>query len=492
MKTWGLVLASALLYLLAFPPVNAGLIVLVSLVPWLIALQNSTRRQVGWGGFVWGFIVVGFNMIWIPKLVTQWTGSSGLGWLPWIICAVIGGGYYAFMAHLMKRALTRNWSWSIPLLWVGFEILRSYMPGVAFPYFLAATPLWPYPYLIQAANVGTIYLVSAWVVAVNVLIFAWLVKLEYRPFRPVLAVTVILLTFSAMQYSNPIEGEQVVVAAGQPGVDLAFRQDGVEQRLFGAMVKVNLDARAADARVLVLPEGMCQSDASGVPRPPFQIDPKLPTLLGGQRIAMTGAIERDGTTANVKRYQSAFAVENGKSTHVDKARLVVFGEYVPGRDYLPFLSQFKLSENDLTPADRTRSIKVGGIEFGPLICFEGLFWDVAHKQAENGAQVLAIMSLDDWYMGTPAPDQLRAAAVWRAVETGLPVVRSASTGYTMGVDQRGRVLGEMKLGETGALRLPLTIQKEPAKRPSRAIFPWLLGLSLPVLTILLYWKRKDG
>lgn len=492
MRVWGLVLASAVLYLLAFPPVNAGLLVLVSFVPWFVALKESNRRQAGWGGFLWGFLVMGVNMIWIPSLVTQWTGSAALGWLPWVIAGCIGGAYYAFMAHLMRRALDRKWEWSIPLLWVGFEIVRTYAPGLAFPYFLAATPLWPYPFLIQAAGVGTIYLVSAWVLAVNVLIFAWLVKSPYRPMRPLLAIVTLLTVFSVMQFNTPLPGEPIVVAAGQPGVNMAFRPEDVEQRLFGAMVKVNAEARTAKTRLLILPEAMCQSDASGVPHPPFDIDPELPTLLGGHRIAMAGSIERTGTEADIKRYQSAFAVENGKSTYVDKARLVVFGEYVPGRGIIPFLDKFKLSDNDLTPGDRTRSIKVGGLEVGPLICFEALFWDVAHKQSENGAQLLAIMSLDDWYMGTPAPDQLRAAAIWRAVETGLPVVRSATTGYTMGVDQRGRVIKQLKLGETAALLLQINVEQAPQKRPARVVFPWVFGLSLPVLMVLLYWKRKDG
>lgn len=493
MKFWGAIAASATLYLLAYPPVNAGFLVFVALVPWLVALRTAARKQIGWGGFLWGFMVVGWEMIWIPKLVFQWTNSPALGWIPWLVCAIIGGGYYAFMAHLMRKAQDRNWLWAIPLLWAGFEIVRSYMPAVAFPFFLIATPLWPYPYLIQAAHFGTIYLVSAWVVAINVLFYAFLSAAPFRPLRPVVISVLILTALSIVQYQTPIEGKITYVAAGQPGVDMAFGKKDSAQKLFGAMEKVNYEARQMKARMLILPEGLGESEGSGVPRTDFRIEPTIPTLLGAQRFQMNGTIGANGTSGgDGKRYQSAIACYEGSCKYADKARLVVFGEYVPGRGYIPFLDQFQLSDRDLTPADKTSSVNVGGIEVGPLICFEGLFWDVAHKQSENGAQVLAVMSLDDWYMGTPAPDQLRAASVWRAVETGLPVVRAATTGYTMGVDQRGKVIDELPLGVTQALMLRIAIEDKPKKQPQRAIFVWGLGLSLPILTIILWWKRKNG
>src|SRR6185436_20490735 len=84
---------------------------------------------------------------------------------------------------------------------------------------------------------------------------------------------------------------------------------------------------------------------------------------------------------------------------------------------------------------------------GPLICFEGLFPDLAYRQATNGARLLTVISIDDWYMGTAAPEQLRSAAVWRAVETDLPLARAASLGYSLAVDQRGRIMNQAPIKE---------------------------------------------
>ena len=93
------------------------------------------------------------------------------------------------------------------------------------------------------------------------------------------------------------------------------------------------------------------------------------------------------------------------------------------------------------------------------------------------AQLLAVMSIDDWYMGSAAPEQLRMAAVWRAVETGLPLVRSASLGYSLAVDARGNVLAEAPLGKRFPLRVELDIPQKADLFPPVNVFPWLAAAS---------------
>jgi hypothetical protein len=49
------------------------------------------------------------------------------------------------------------------------------------------------------------------------------------------------------------------------------------------------------------------------------------------------------------------------------------------------------------------------------------------------------------------------------------------------------------LGVTSALMVRVAIEDKPAKMPQRALFVWALGLSLPVLTLVLWWRRRrDG
>jgi apolipoprotein N-acyltransferase len=197
-------------------------------------------------------------------------------------------------------------------------------------------------------------------------------------------------------------------------------------------------------------------------------------LFGGQR--GTGPI-----------YQSAFGFD-GQWHYADKKRLVIFGEYVPFRNQLPFLRNFDLPSGDLSPAQRTSAIKLGRLSVGPMLCFEGLFADVAYAQANNDARVLAVMSIDDWYMGSNAPDQLTAASVFRAVETGLPLVRSAGLGYSQVVNQHGQIVNRAKLGERELLSANLLL---PTSRQVFAgIFVFPIACVLSVMAVLLWPSRK--
>lgn len=462
----GPILASAVLYSVAFPPLNLGLLVFVALAPWLASLVPSDTHQprAFRSGFLFGFLITLYQLLWIVPLVKVWTGSATLGFAPYLICALIGGVFFGGLGWVIGEAIRRKMWWAVPLLFAGHEVLRSFVPVLAFPFFLVSTPLWPFPYLIQTAFIGTQYLTSAWVVLINVLVVFFLIKAPFFPLRKYAIVVIIGFVASFLRFIQPVVGEQRAVAAMQPGVNMAFGDEQVRRdQLYDNVARLYQELERFRIDFVLFPEGMASGSNGSEPMLPFVVLPEYPTIVGGQRVASEG------------RYQSAFAFD-GKWEHADKARLVAFGEYVPGRDWIPFLDKFKLPGGDMIAAKETRALKVGGINVGPMICFEGLFWDIAQRQADNGAQLLAVMSVDDWYVGTGTPDQLRAASIWRAVETDLPVLRSAATGYTMAIDQRGRVITEVPTGGPQVAVANLRIPERASDLPQRRYVPWVLGL----------------
>lgn len=467
---------SAVLFTISFPNANVWICAFVCLVPWMIQLRTSTLKQAFWRSYFMGFLIVLAQMAWLEMFVRRWTDNLPLSLLPWVVCGFLGAFYFALAGVLTRAAMLRNMWWAIPFIWSGIEIFRSYVPALAFPWFILATPLWRFPAIDQWAFLGTIYFVSGWVCLINLLLASWVAGWKRRSLGCAWAVAVVMPLLSLVWYTRPITGDSKRIIAGQPGYDMAFGEGGDMESWEESNRVAALIAKAKElhADLLVLPEGLSKS-ASFPPNPPFSLPTDLPVLFGGRR----------GTSPE---YQTAFAFENGRWNYADKSRLVVFGEYVPGRDFIPFLSSFKLPQGDLRAAEKVSTVKIAGMTVGPLICFEALFWDVAHAQSQNGAQMLAVMSLDDWYMGTPAPEQLKLGSVWRAIETGLPVVRSASTGYTLAVDQRGRMLGEATIGKLSWVVADLKVEKEPLENPARAIFPWVGGV-FP-FAFLLYCLRS--
>ena len=307
----------------------------------------------------------------------------------------------------------------------------------------------------------------------NVLLVAILVPEDRPKARPLLITFLALLAVSVFQYSVKVPSDSFPISIGQPGIDMAFgdpqkREYQISENVDG----ISEEAYATGSKLLILPEGI-GNDSHTPPRPPFVIDKRLPVLFGGQR-------QRNGLI-----YQTAFSFD-GSWHYADKTRLVIFGEFVPGRSTFPFLAKtFQLADQDLSAStEGIKSVDVAGIKAGPMLCFEALFPEVSYQQAKNGAKFIAVMCIDDWYMGTPAPEQLKAASTFRAIETGLPLARAASLGYSLALDAHGNPLAEAPIGHTVNLRVNLDLPRESPLFPLLPLFPTgalLFAFALPWL-----------
>src|ERR1700755_854722 len=96
----------------------------------------------------------------------------------------------------------------------------------------------------------------------------------------------------------------------------------------------------------------------------------------------------------------------------------------------------------------------------PLICYEAIFpGDLATRDERPGW--IVNLTNDGWFGISTGPYQHLQQARLRAVEEGLPVVRSADTGISAGIDPLGRIVARLDLGTEGVLDsgLPVALQK---------------------------------
>lgn len=471
---WGPPVASALLMLGAFAPFDFSLLVFAALVPWLRSLADGDGKRALKSGYVFGAVYMGGQMVWLQPFVSRWTGNAFLGTVPWVLASLFTAFAYAGMGWLVHACWKQQRPWLIPVVWAGVEVLRSYTAVIAFPWALAATPLWYLTPMIQTAHYATVYGVSAWVVLANVVGARFVRGDGMMALRPGAMAFMAVLALSLVRYATPQEGELMTLTVGQPGVDLAFGDPAAQDAdLALSVAELTVAAATNDARLLILPEGV--SSGSGFPpKPAFEVLPEVPVLFGGQRDSGHGV------------YQTAFAFD-GEWTYADKTRLVIFGEFVPLRGVIPFLDAFDVPSGDLVPAELLETVDVAGLRVGPMLCFEGLFYDIAYRHASNGAQLIAVMSIDDWYMGTNAPDQLRAAAPFRAIEAGVPLVRAAATGYSLATDARGDVVAMAPLGKQVATTVRLKVPDKPEVFQGLPVFPWVAALSVPAVC---WWRWR--
>jgi apolipoprotein N-acyltransferase len=141
-------------------------------------------------------------------------------------------------------------------------------------------------------------------------------------------------------------------------------------------------------------------------------------------------------------YNSAVMVdEEGRLVaQYDKIRLLPFGEYVPLPRWLPPAWLLEGIVGDFASGKDYPLMPAGDARVGVFICFESAFPSVAGRFARDGADVLVNISNDGYLGRTPVIRQHLANVVFRAVETGRPVLRVTNTGTSAHVTPRGEVL----------------------------------------------------
>lgn len=175
---------------------------------------------------------------------------------------------------------------------------------------------------------------------------------------------------------------------------------------------------------------------------------------------LTGGLRRvpeSGAIAN-----SFFILDDLTDIHgyYDKTHLVPFGEYVPLRGILP-IDKIVPFESDFYKGKGVQTISVPKAPpVSPLICYEIIFPGEVVDSSNRPGWIVNVTN-DAWFGLTAGPYQHYDAAVVRAVEEGLPVVRVANHGVTGVINPLGKTVARLPLGQEGVLDsdLPTALPK---------------------------------
>ncbi len=171
-------------------------------------------------------------------------------------------------------------------------------------------------------------------------------------------------------------------------------------------------------------------------------------------------------------------------THIyDKHHLVPFGEYIPFSEFLLGTPIGGLAGQALigySPGPGPELLDLGALGLAlPLICYEAIF--PRHLRTDMRPDWILQVTNDAWFGEITGPFQHLAQARLRAVEQGLPLLRSANTGVSAIIDARGGIVADLGLGVTGFLDGPLPGALPPTFYSRHGDAPvWLLLTLLAV------------
>jgi apolipoprotein N-acyltransferase len=188
----------------------------------------------------------------------------------------------------------------------------------------------------------------------------------------------------------------------------------------------------------------------------------LSDALPKNSVLVAGAVRRETGDDGATLYYNSISViaetPSGRVpiAHYDKRHLVPFGEYLPLDGLLRAVGLAQLAPYDegFAKGEGAKAIDAGGPAFAALICYEAIFPGRVYPRGDR-PDWIATVTNDSWFGDSAGPRQHFDQARLRAIETGLPMARSANSGVSGLIDGAGRVRARIRLYGEGVIDAPL-------------------------------------
>ncbi len=162
-------------------------------------------------------------------------------------------------------------------------------------------------------------------------------------------------------------------------------------------------------------------------------------------VVLVNARYQPPNSAKIYNADLAYAPDGRLVGVYAKQHLVPFGEYVPFRSELSFVSDLRQIPYNFTAGRRTVLFRADGLPFGSVICYESAYAPLVRTFVRDGAQLLVVSTSDRAYGRSGIAATHVATAQLRAAETGRPVLQAAVSGESAVIDAHGRVLDHTQL-----------------------------------------------
>jgi apolipoprotein N-acyltransferase len=484
---WLSFFASGVPVILVFPAPSLSYLAWFALVPAMVLFTRAatTREAVarGWW-FGAGYLIA--MLYWMapeigPGLVLL---GAVMGWM-W--------SPFAVAVHKLLRPGAAWWRLAVafivvPSCWLIPEWIRSYQ-GLGGPWDLYGASQWQHPAVLALAAVGGVWLVSVALLMANVALTAGLGALRpawLLPAGEAAAATAAgtlahrlpratagLLAFVAAAGSGPLAfaltppfptTRQIAVTLVQAGVVANPTQRTDASETLTADLSKNGTISQASPDLIVWGESSIPDDLTGTSPADQALLQRLEALSKEDDAEILA--DQDTTPPGKGHEKWAVLVNPSgvQGTYV-KTRLVPFGEYIPFRQELSWLTSISnAASSNMVPGPGAHTLtitspsgKTKPVTVGVLICFESAFPDMSRVETNQGAELIVYQSETSTFQGTWGPDQHASLAAIRAAETGRPTVQAALTGDTVAFDARGRQLAWLGQDDHGEVTVTVDL-----------------------------------
>lgn len=440
-----LTILSSFFLILSFPRHDHWILAWVALVPflWFVERQKPTAAF-GWG-YLLGVLFFAGTLYWILHVTV-------LGLVLLILYLALYFGLFALGCCFFRTSGMMAGMIVLPSWWVVLEFVRSRL-FTGFGWGALGYSQYQNTVLIQMADITGVAGVSFLIVMINFLIAKAGQKCvqpgSWRPLRApaVIGTAALLVVLGYGTYRLGAAGEMtardtatIAVIQGNIPQGMKWNED-YHDFIWNEHLALTEQAAQADPEVIIWPES---SFPGYLWENPQRLEALKEFTAGLGIPVLVGIVRQVGEDY----YNSAFLMSPSGEVlmEYDKLHLVPFGEYVPWRGILPFLTDI-VPIDDFTPGENYTLFPVysqedplrGQRSFGVLICFEDTIPHLSREFVSRGADILVNITNDAWFGDTNEPFLHLQGSVFRAVENKRSVVRSANTGVSAFIDPFGRI-----------------------------------------------------
>lgn len=416
--------------------------------------------------------------------------------------------------HLTKKHVGKKEGYlSLPIYWISFEFLHYHWEAswtwLTIGNTFSAVPSWVQWYEYSGVLGGTL-----WVLLINLLVFriyqnvifkgetwriqtplVWLAAITF-----VVPMSISLTTyFSYTEKVNPVE---IVIV--QPNIDpynekfVSDVNNQVEKVMDLAKSKTTPTTDLVLAPETAISMGFEEKNFPAYTFHDIILEAKsemfdVPICIGAStwkqfdKRRSRASFEVDGVPGFIESYNTSLLIsENNQFYFIHKSKLVPGVEAIPFSNWFPYLEELAV---DLEGASGTLGIEsepkifqTKKFKFAPVVCYESIYGGWVAAQCKRGAELICISTNDGWWKDTPGYKQHMSFARLRAIENRRSVARSANTGTSGFINQRGDVIAASDWWVPDALKKTVNLNNE---QTFYMIYGDVLGRSLSFVSALL-------
>jgi apolipoprotein N-acyltransferase len=500
-----LAILSGLLLVFAFPDWSLSTLAWIGTAPLILA---SARERRMWRSFLLGLVTgtvfyVG-SSFWVTYSMHHYGGMpSWVAYLLAVFISAILGSFTGLFSMTLSRSVTRFGGWAIlaaPFLWTASEWARLKITGMGWNslgYSQAFDPV-----VIQTARFGGVYLTSAILVGVSAALVFAMVYIE-KP-RGLIVLTLMgALAVANLLYGQRVRSEKdepgsVVLGVIQPNFPISGDWENPEfvSQMLDSEFKLSRDLMSADQTPAAKDDSRTRPRTGTSDRQPAQQSPTYenrspasadPTSAGTQKPVekidilvwpesplplqydrdpafqqrLSAFASRNNVHVFLNSWESpddsgvrnsaiAISTTGDKICEYDKIALLPYGEYVPGKGWIPFMDRVSAVVGDVTPGKAPSLCGIAGASVGTIICFEATRPELSRSIRLMGASVIVQLSDEAWFGPSAAAKQMLAHAVFRAVENNVDLIRATNSGMSARISRLGIVEETTPMFETSA------------------------------------------